>query len=559
MFLTNRKVPVYDKPSLSGTYLGETAATQELSIKDTPVVADGWVWHELTDGNLWVQERKTDNSAIFMVWQGAGSAPTPAEETSTAATPKGAAFATAPEQQYPAQPDSFTNQQLITAFSNSANALGVAELATQWLNDAGIASIGGDPSAIYTGTPIAELSNLDDEIKLVLLARLKEIVEGADDDATVEVMTEPEVPESQGRFKVNGTQFLLDGTPFRFVGVNVREIAYYGYSGWNDGRYTNPSHIDLQLDTAREMRAQVIRLYAPYNLLSNGQPGTSNQEAIDRIGNILEKCQQRNMFVLVSLDDGKQSGFNIAVDNAAYREPGFRLNAAYHAGGYKKTFYDFIDNVVGGLAGHSALFAWGVCNETQVNPFDASNPPDMLQISESFMNYYRDITQRIRTADPSTLITTSIESCHHLFVEHAYSGRTYANKLYTLPTIDFATVHSYRDYRRMDNVIGHGDERVRQEMQLAKDVWNKPLVMEEIGPVGGEHRPDGGVWIGNALQELFNIGLAGAMQWGFQATDGDIGVGDADAGMHRGGNGIPSGDWQSLFDTYKKWGDQFWV
>ncbi|MBZ0308446.1 MAG: hypothetical protein K8I82_20440, partial [Anaerolineae bacterium] len=114
-----------------------------------------------------------------------------------------------------------------------------------------------------------------------------------------------------------------------------------------------------------------------------------------------------------------------------------------------------------------------------------------------------------------------------------------------------------------DNPIGHRAIEAILESERAKKVWKKPIIMEEIGPVGGFFndlgRSNGGDWIAGALDQLFNkYGYSGVMQWGFQGTPDNIGAGDADSGMHKGGGGIPTGDWNSMFHAYQQWGRKFW-
>ena len=440
---------------------------------------------------------------------------------------------------------------LIEAFKQAALLLGSGDYRTL-LQQAGIPWIENVADEFYEGTAIAELPNISDDIKLAVLNNLH--TQG--NALPVEKAELKAAPA--GQFTTKGTQFFLNGQPFRFVGVNVREIAYYGYNGWNDGRYTNAGHIDIQLETAKRMRAQVFLLYAPYNRNASAEK-TDTKEAIKRLKNILDKAEKLNMFVLITLDDAKQSGFNVSCNNQKYREPGFVYNMEYYYSGYKESFIPFIKEVVSALGGHKGLFAWGICNESQINPFVPPTPP--IADCQAFLDFYQHCSETIRSLAPNDLITTSIESCHHLFVVNAYEQKKFANTLYGMPTIDFATIHSYQDNQRMDNTLGHNAERGSFELSLARDVWKIPLIIEEMGPVGGLHRGSGG-WVKGALQEWFRLGAAGCMQWGFSAVDGDIGVGDADSGMHNvpaGHPGLPGQDWQILFDSYKYWGDQFWI
>lgn len=539
-------IDIYDKPSLSGKVVGQIGIGQDVEVQGTPVVVDGWVWHEVKGGNLWVIERSADGNALLltMVWKGEGKPPIPAGYEDTLA----------PQRQMPEPPAEFTNGQLLEAFQKSAEVLGARDQVDAWLAEANLTWIKNITGEYYEGEDLRHLP-FDDEIKLSIIGRLKSIVERspAQPDGTIT----PAQPS--GRFTMENAQFFLEGQTFRFVGVNCRELIYYGYPAWHHGKYTKVEHIETQFAEASRMRAQVVRCYAPYNRKPDGTEGNDYDDTVRRIEHVLNLAEKYNMFVLISLDDAKASGFNIAVNNAKYREPGFNSNMPYFFGGYKETYFDFVQNVVTKIAGHPNIFAFGVSNEDQINPYVPPTPT--IAECEAFLNYYKDCSEAIRAAAPQHLITTSLESSHHLYVNNAYSGKNYASQMYSLPSIDFAAIHTYMDLLDGRNELGTNDARIRIELERGKNEWGKPLVIEEIGPDGGENRGGAGEWITNTVNTLFNMGVAGIMQWGFSGTTVNIGVGDTDRGMHKPGDrpGVPTHDYGAMFDAYKRWGEQFWI
>jgi hypothetical protein len=101
-----------------------------------------------------------------------------------------------------------------------------------------------------------------------------------------------------------------------------------------------------------------------------------------------------------------------------------------------------------------------------------------------------------------------------------------------------------------------------REIDLMRKVWKVPLVIEEIGPTGGKNRGDGGAWIAPTIERLYNMGVSGTMQWAVSAIPNtDIGVGDSEAGMHHtpADHPLVGHDWHSMFNAYKRWGQQFWT
>jgi len=467
MFITvTDQMDIYDNASFNSTVVGKIGINQAVNVTGNVVAAEGWIWHEVAGGGLWIIERSLDGAEnlVFMRWQGEGNPPRP-------------------------------------------------EGVTVGLQD-----------------------------------------------------PEPPSLKPTGQFQIDGIQFTLNGTPFRFVGVNVREIAYYGYRAWGPAFHgaNNEGHITLQLDVAKQMYAQVFRLYAPYHKDLDGNR-TKIEDAVTRIKNVLDEAEKRNMFALISLDDAKQSGFNVGVlDHAKYREPDNRYNMDYYKEGYKETYIPFVEALLNpkhGIAGHNALFAWGVCNEAQVSPYTPFQalPDDVVP---TFLEYFKHSSEVIRSLDSKTMITTGIEAAHNVFVEHAYENSWTVDKLYgDIETIDFATVHSYQTNENPDHYLGHNHDKGLKELRRAKSTWQKPVVVEEMGPTGGPNRHGGG-WVNQAVKGWFDAGAAGCMQWGFSAADGDIGVGDDDAGMHnisQHTDRLPYRDWGDMFNTYQSWGRQFWV
>lgn len=73
MFVTlQEKIDIYDKPSLSAKIIGQIGKDQGITVQGSPIVADGWVWHEVQGGNLWIIERNAEGSQLLlnMIWRG---------------------------------------------------------------------------------------------------------------------------------------------------------------------------------------------------------------------------------------------------------------------------------------------------------------------------------------------------------------------------------------------------------------------------------------------------------------------------------------------------------
>lgn len=90
MFKTLQEVDIFDSPSFKAAFIGKVGSGIEVAIMGEPIEAEGWIWHNVEGGDLWIPERTLDGQQVFLAWIGIGTPPRPAHTVAlkdTAAQP----------------------------------------------------------------------------------------------------------------------------------------------------------------------------------------------------------------------------------------------------------------------------------------------------------------------------------------------------------------------------------------------------------------------------------------------------------------------------------------
>jgi hypothetical protein len=326
-------------------------------------------------------------------------------------------------------------------------------------------------------------------------------------------------PGIQGFIQVAGDEFMLDGQPFRFVGVNIRGLVHYG--GADILPHSQPEHRDVQLKAAQDMGARVVRVF-----LANRHRTT--EEIADRFEEALAKAEEHDLYLIVALTDFyNDSNFNPPDDEIFYASDPWgntTLNKDFFDGDYRDNYLPFVEGIVRRFRHHKRIFAWELGNELKAwdREADENLRPDL------FIQFAATVSRRIRQLDPIHLITTgSISS------RACGCNPEQAERLYRLDSLDFLTTHNY-----------HGED-LEDDSSLAQKV-GKPFIIEEAGFESGDRAE----LINDDLEKWVGRKARGYLQWGFMATDHDMGDGDDRFGMDHPFHGA---DWQDLFSLYKDW------
>ncbi len=334
-----------------------------------------------------------------------------------------------------------------------------------------------------------------------------------------------------GRVRVDGGRFLLDGQPLRFVGANLREFPFYGRHD-----VLPFASQDTQLDQLRamqEMKMRVLRMHACHR-------SVSPDDAIPLVGAALDRIQQHGLLAIVVLNDSLGS-FWIPGDERFHRHVLGHLDKTdyFHAGGYRENYLPYARRLVTAYRDHPAVFAWELGNEYAIHPQPAS-----VADGEAFLGFVETVSAEIRALDPNHLITIGLVNSGHVAPndQPGLDRLAYARRLYSLPTVDFLTVHFYE---------GNGEEEnSRLDLIVAREV-NKPLIVEEWGARGGNRAE----LTASTIAAWVEQGASGFLQWGLSATPFDVGVGDSEFGMDPYAEGN-KGHYPKLKQVYHDWAER---
>lgn len=220
-----------------------------------------------------------------------------------------------------------------------------------------------------------------------------------------------------------GRDFMLDGAPFRFVGVNfynaAGDPAIYQCGAW----MANP---DVELDAwfARiraDSGTRVVRFWA-FQRFTNG--GT-DWRGFDRVMRLANKHGLKVIPVLENQWDDCTLG---GTKDEAWYLGGYKQPH----GGYPLAYRGHVRRVVERYRNDPAIFAWMLMNEAETRTPSGADAPEALY------TFARDMSGYVKYLDPNHLVTLGTIGAGQAGVRNSNYER-----LLGLPTIDFGTFHEY--------------------------------------------------------------------------------------------------------------------
>lgn len=383
--------------------------------------------------------------------------------------------------------------------------------------------------------------NADDHVRNV---RDVEITGDQTESITLEWIAIEAERAASGFVAVQGRGFVLDGRPFRFIGVNLRGLAHYGTSKMPSALLSQ--QVD-QLKEARAIGARVVRIFLP-------DADASTDEIIDRlkklIGVMNGDARFQDMYLIVALTNlYKDVRFHIPGDDDAYDgQLGDRLGLNWFQKKGSDRYREFIRKVVTAFKYEPRIMAYDIGNELKA---ESRLPDGRIQgHPEVLIAFMHEIAALIRRLDGHThLITTGMISTRHA---HMLGHDNWRLKLYQSPNLDFVTNHAYHDDDKAETPVEQdNDAPSREDDYDIAERLGKPIIIEEAGFKHTESRRDRTGWFANELELTFDKRkTAGYMPWGFM-KGGDNGDGNTELGL----DDVFHVDWGSISDKLRKRAD----
>ncbi|MBL7260288.1 cellulase family glycosylhydrolase [Paractinoplanes lichenicola] len=288
----------------------------------------------------------------------------------------------------------------------------------------------------------------------------------------------------------SGRQLMLDGQPYKFVGVNA-----YGLTGC-DGARTDTSEAGLDAFFGSLRPKSVTRTWA------------FKRYGLDVVDRVVAAAERHNQLVIFALADGA----NYCGDDGH--------DAAFYAGGYRGDYLTWVRSIVPRYRGSKAVAMWELMNE----PKGASSDTVMK-------SFFDDTAAVIKSLDPNHLVSSGSQA--------SYVGGTsdYAY-VHSGPDIDAGSLHEYDyDYNNSHLIVSNWFTPAIDGMNSL----DKPLYVGEIGVADADNvagcrsRAARADVYRQKFDAYLNRGATGVLAWAYRTektenctdTDATIYPGDA--------------------------------
>lgn len=367
---------------------------------------------------------------------------------------------------------------------------------------------------------------------------------GADDPQTVTITSTTSVvrtvaPDgtavtgSGGFVTAGGRDLVVDGSPFRFVGVNIYDAASSERYSCNVGKRMSDAELLRTMTYLRDNAGVTVVRFWAYQTYTQG--GTY-WDGIDRV---VAAAKLTGLKVLPVLEDGPGNCTNTdqAVPKSQYEgDTWFSQGYQVPYGNATLSFRDYATLVAAHYADEPTILGWSMINEADTSARDADGESVLV-------DFGRDIATAIRTVDEHHLISVGTQSNG----APGGSGPDFT-AVYGLPEIGFAEVHDWGYWGSDTSPMFGGDGAappaadapactaldapIGCSFALAAQL-DKPLIVGEAGiqATDGDERTRRAGLLRAKMDAAYAAGAAGYLIWGVTTgpTDGyDLLVADDD-------------------------------
>lgn len=322
-------------------------------------------------------------------------------------------------------------------------------------------------------------------------------------------------PSTSSFVSAQGTSFLVDGKPFRFVGANVYDAAATDRYSCDPAARMTDDELKSTFKTLHERYgATVIRFWAYQTYTKSGQDW-SGMDAV------IAAAKDAGMRVFPVLEDGP----GYCTTSTDVQPKSDYQNDTWFVDGYRKnygtaprSFRDYAKIVVEHYRDEPTIFGWSLINEADTSARDS-------QDRSVLVDFAQDMATVIHDADKKHLITLGTQSNG----ARGASGPDFA-AVYGVKGMDFAEVHDWGYWGSDADPMPGGSNGKPPAADSAAcqatnapigcsfaqlKTLNKPLVVGEAGIAGGDAsaqstRAD---QLGAKMDAAFAAGASGYLLW----------------------------------------------
>lgn len=269
----------------------------------------------------------------------------------------------------------------------------------------------------------------------------------------------------------NGATLMLDGAPYRFVGVNN-----YDLTGCHFGRV--PPEADADAYFAGLRPRSVTRAWA------------FEQQGMAGIEQTIQLAQAHGQKLILALADG--------AGNCGAP----KYDVKWYSSGYTGGYLSWVRSVATRYKDSPAVAIWEIMNEPGLSS-DGGLTPDIMK------RFYDDVAENLKQVDPNHLVSTGALAPWQTFQE-GVAGYAYAH---SGPNIDVVSVHEY-DYPYSNGqtiVSEHFNTALGAAQQLDKPVYvGETGVSLSKGCMTANQRA---AVLRRKFDEYLGLGASGVLYW----------------------------------------------
>ena len=301
-----------------------------------------------------------------------------------------------------------------------------------------------------------------------------------------------------------GTQFVKNGKPYRYIGTNMWYASVLGSKGEGGNRERLCQELDhlksigvtnLRILTGPDAGSALANPAKPYLQTA---PGILNDTILEGLDFVIAELDKRGMDAVIYLNNAWDwsGGYGFYLKECGYgdspntnEEGGYSRYVDYCANFSREPkaiemYYNYIKTIISrknSITGRHykdepAIMAWQLCNEPR--PFAKDN-------KTAFAQWISGAAALIKSIDPNHLVSTGSEGKYGCEVDMELCRQIHADE-----NIDYLTIHigpvnwgwaprSNPD-SGIDNACLESGKYIAEHIELARKL-NKPLVIEEFG------------------------------------------------------------------------------
>lgn len=285
----------------------------------------------------------------------------------------------------------------------------------------------------------------------------------------------------------NGTQLLLYGQPYRFIGVNKYSLANASFG--NCCGTCGGGTIAQNLDSLQSLGVNAVRFWA-FQLFAGASGTSKNFSTFDTIFRLLRERGMKGIPVLENVwADCSSGGYKAeAWFNTGYQSP---------YGSYGLSYIDYVEQMVNRYRTEEAVLMWQLLNEMQIKVSEGGGCGS-AQVGVDFVT---DMAGRIKDLDANHLVSVGTIGSGQCGTSQ--TSTQYRN-LHDIADVDLCEVH--------DLSIGSNIKAFYTTRLNDANAINRPIFAGENGTnsVTGQARADR---VDSQLQQTLNAGYAGWLLW----------------------------------------------